>query len=152
MAVLSIRGRRPTLARARSLALIAAIALIGGACGGTLRPQASGQVVRISERDFTISAPRTIAAGDVTLRVTNTGPDHHELLVARLQDGRLPMRSDGMTVDEGLLARRDLPGLEPGGRGAVRDLHLHLRPGRYLLFCNMSGHYLGGMQTVLVVR
>jgi uncharacterized cupredoxin-like copper-binding protein len=28
---------------------------------------------------------------------------------------------------------------------------LHLRPGRYELFCNMAGHYLGGMRAELVV-
>ena len=27
-----------------------------------------------------------------------------------------------------------------------------LDPGRYVLFCNMYGHYLGGMHAVLVVR
>jgi uncharacterized cupredoxin-like copper-binding protein len=26
-----------------------------------------------------------------------------------------------------------------------------LRPGRYELFCNMAGHYLGGMRVQLVV-
>ena len=41
--------------------------------------------------------------------------------------------------------------LEPGQPGSVRELALHLRPGRYVLLCNMSGHYLGGMHTELVV-
>jgi uncharacterized cupredoxin-like copper-binding protein len=31
-------------------------------------------------------------------------------------------------------------------------LRLHLRPGRYVMFCNMSGHYLGGMDTDVVVK
>ena len=31
-------------------------------------------------------------------------------------------------------------------------LDVHLAPGRYKLLCNMSGHYLGGMHTALVVR
>jgi uncharacterized cupredoxin-like copper-binding protein len=42
--------------------------------------------------------------------------------------------------------------LEPGASGDVRDLQVHLTSGRYVLFCNMSGHYLGGMHRVLVVR
>jgi hypothetical protein len=150
MDVLSIR--RPAFARALSLALVAAIALIAGGCGGSSRPHARGPVFRVDERDFSISAPRQVDAGDVTLRVDNLGPDGHELLVARLGNGDLPMRSDGLTVDEEALARRGLRALEPGVSGAVRDLQVHLTPGRYVLFCNMSGHYLGGMQTVLVVR
>jgi uncharacterized cupredoxin-like copper-binding protein len=31
-------------------------------------------------------------------------------------------------------------------------LRVRLTPGRYEFFCNMSGHYLGGMHTVIVVR
>jgi hypothetical protein len=144
--------RRPASARALSLALIAAIALIAGGCGGSSRSQARGPVLRVDERDFSISAPRQVDAGDVTLRVDNLGPDGHELLVVRLGNGGLPMRSDGRTVDEEALAHRGLRALEPGASGAVRDLQVHLTPGRYVLFCNMSGHYLGGMHRVLVVR
>jgi uncharacterized cupredoxin-like copper-binding protein len=146
MDVLSLRS-----ARALSLALIAAIALIAGGCGGS-RPQARGPLLRVDERDFSISAPRQVDAGDVTLRVDNHGPDGHELLVVRLGNGVLPMRPDGRTVDEEALAQRGLRALEPGASGAVRDLQVHLTPGRYVLFCNMSGHYLGGMHRVLVVR
>ena len=29
---------------------------------------------------------------------------------------------------------------------------MHLEPGRYVLFCNMEGHYMAGMHTVLVVH
>jgi hypothetical protein len=152
MVALSVRCRRPSRARARSLALIAAIALVAGGCAGASQPRTRGPVLRVSERDFSITAPRSVAAGEVTLRVANTGPDEHELLVARLGNGGLPMRSDGITVDEELLAHRYLHGLEPGARGAVRELPLRLTPGRYVLFCNMSGHYMGGMHAVLVVR
>jgi uncharacterized cupredoxin-like copper-binding protein len=42
--------------------------------------------------------------------------------------------------------------LEPGDPETVRELAVHLVPGRYVLLCNMSGHYLGGMHTVLVVK
>jgi uncharacterized cupredoxin-like copper-binding protein len=33
----------------------------------------------------------------------------------------------------------------------VEEVLLHLKPGRYELFCNMAGHYLGGMRAALVV-
>ena len=36
--------------------------------------------------------------------------------------------------------------------GAVRTLHLKLAPGRYIFFCNMAGHYLGGMHHEVVVQ
>ena len=62
------------------------------------------------------------------------------------------MRSDGLTVDEESLQRREVGVLEPAEASAVRDLRVRLTPGRYVLFCNMSGHFIGGMHRVLVVR
>jgi uncharacterized cupredoxin-like copper-binding protein len=34
----------------------------------------------------------------------------------------------------------------------VRTLRLKLTPGRYVFFCNMAGHYLGGMRHEVVVQ
>jgi hypothetical protein len=81
--------------------------------------------VRVSERDFRIGAPLQLAAGDTRLQVHNLGPDQHELIVVR-QSSRLPLRADGLTVDEDSLARVKAGGLEPGAPGAVRELDLHL--------------------------
>lgn len=107
-------------------------------------------VVRVTERDFRISAPKQVRSGDLLLSVRNRGPDAHELIVVR-DSARLPLRRDGLTVSEEKLEPVKVGGLEPGHRGSVRELRLHLAPGTYELFCNMSGHYLGGMHTKLVV-
>jgi uncharacterized cupredoxin-like copper-binding protein len=143
--------------RARSLAAVFAAGLVslaaaalyvagpGGAAPG-------GRVVGVSERDFRISAPARVRAGEVVLRVQNRSPDDHELIVVRSTGMRLPLRSDGLTVSEEALQHAEVGALEPGSPGAVRELRLTLTPGRYVLFCNMEGHYLGGMHTVLVVR
>ena len=97
-------------------------------------------------------APKTLSAGEVVFRVHNKGPDAHELLVVRAPDARLKMRSDGLTVDEESLQRSEVGVLEPAEAPAVRDLTLRLTPGHYVLFCNMSGHFIGGMHRLLVVR
>ena len=55
-------------------------------------------------------------------------------------------------MSEEKLDRVTAGALEPGHPGSNRKLRLHLAPGRYVLFCNMSGHYLGGMHTELVVE
>jgi uncharacterized cupredoxin-like copper-binding protein len=107
--------------------------------------------VRINEHDFGIQAPKAVHPGEITFLVRNQGPDDHELIVARETRGRPPLRSDGLTVDEEALSKVIAGGLEPGAPGSVRRLRVTLRPGRYVLFCNMSGHYLGGMHTVLIV-
>jgi uncharacterized cupredoxin-like copper-binding protein len=108
--------------------------------------------VRVTERDFRISAPKLVAAGDVNLVVRNNGPDTHELIVVRGNGARLPLRRDGLTVDEEAVLKRTAASLDGGAPGSVRRLSVHLAPGRYVLFCNMAGHYLGGMHTELVVR
>ena len=44
--------------------------------------------VRVTERDFRISAPPQLAAGDVRLAVHNRGPDDHEFIVIRRDAAR----------------------------------------------------------------
>jgi uncharacterized cupredoxin-like copper-binding protein len=132
------------------LPLLGVLAVALAPAAGAAKPAPAR--LSVVERDFAIQAPRFVPAGDVTLVVRNTGPEDHELLVVRSPSARLPLRRDGLTVDERALDAATAGALEPDGPGASRALHLHLRPGRYVLFCNMSGHYLGGMHAVVVVR
>jgi uncharacterized cupredoxin-like copper-binding protein len=138
---------RPAALVAGALACVGVLGLAG--CGGS--SSAGVRVVRIGERDFHISAPRHLAPGRVKLVVANDGPDLHELIVVRDPSGPLPMRTDGLTVNEEALAPVELGSLEPGAPDSVRGLTVTLRPGRYEIFCNMAGHYMGGMHAVLVV-
>jgi len=108
--------------------------------------------MHVSERDFRIGAPKRLGAGTVDLAVRNAGPDAHELIAVRTDGGRLPLRSDGATIDEEALEDVEVGALEPGEPGAMRHLRIRLKPGRYELFCNMAGHYAGGMHRQLVVR
>jgi len=132
-------------------AILFGIALIAAALGAP-KGAAQQRIVQVVERDFHITvSPRTVPAGTVVFRVANHGPDAHELIVVR-DDGTLPMRTDGITIDEDAIEKATAAGLEPAPAGAVRELHVRLRPGRYVLFCNMYGHYMGGMHSVVVVR
>ena len=69
----------------------------------------------------------------------------------RVPKGGLPLRTDGITISEEKLAPETAGGLEPAESGAVRDLSVQLRPGKYEVFCNMSGHFMAGMHAKLVV-
>jgi uncharacterized cupredoxin-like copper-binding protein len=136
------------------IVLAAAVSGCGSAFGGSVGSVGSvGQVVRVNERDFEIAAsPKQVSAGTVTFESENHGPDAHELIVVRLHGAPLPFRSDGMTVSEEALKGAIVGALEPGAPGSMRRLEVHLGRGRYVLLCNMSGHYMGGMHTVVVVR
>jgi uncharacterized cupredoxin-like copper-binding protein len=112
----------------------------------------AGPLLRVTERDFRIKAPRSIEAGRVRLHVHNLGPDTHELLLVRVRSGYLPLRTDGLTVDEDKLEPLHPVNVEGMERGKSEEVRVVLAPGRYVLFCNMAGHYLSGMRATLVVR
>jgi hypothetical protein len=138
----------------RALVVLSVTALVGvlAGCGGSgtgRRPTASA--IPITERDFHISAPSYLKAGGYTFRVHNEGPTDHELIMAPAPAGTLPIRPDGLTVQEEAISRLEPGSLEPGAPGAVRDLTVQLKPGRYVFFCNMEGHYMAGMHAEVVV-
>jgi uncharacterized cupredoxin-like copper-binding protein len=131
-------------------ALVAAQLLLAG-CSSDEREAESRSAASVVEKDFNITAPKTIAAGDVDIAVKNLGPVSHELIVARGTAADLPLRHDAVTVDEDAIEPRIVGALEPVGAG-VHELDLNLEPGRYVLLCNMNGHYRSGMHTEVVVR
>jgi uncharacterized cupredoxin-like copper-binding protein len=129
-----------------------ALALLASCSSGSSHHAAAAPTVRVKERDFRITvAPARVRAGTVRLVLRNEGPDTHELLLVRSSRGALPLRSDGLTVDEETLDRATVGVIEGKEPGTKEELLLHLKPGHYELFCNMAGHYLGGMRAELVV-
>jgi uncharacterized cupredoxin-like copper-binding protein len=137
----------------RRAAFAIVVVLVASGCSAGGHSHGATTTARISERDFKITAASyQLPAGDVDLSVTNHGPDAHELIVVRETDTGPPMRADGLTVNEDAVDSSTLGSLEPGEPGGVRHLRVHLTPGRYILFCNMAGHFLGGMHTELVVH
>jgi hypothetical protein len=127
-----------------------------GVCGvlitgcGSASSSPGGSVVRVTERDFQITGPKQVPAGTVVFRVRNDGPDDHEFIVVRLGPSPIPLRADGMTVNEEALKSSTVGALEPGPPGSVRTVAIDLVPGRYEMFCNMEGHFMGGMHQVFV--
>ena len=131
---------------------LAGVLIAASGCAGEDAARSGTRIVRVSERDFAIKAPKRLAAGEVDIAVRNHGPDAHELIAVRTDGARLPLRTDGATIDEEALEDVELGALEPGEPGGLRHMRVRLKPGRYELFCTMAGHYAGGMHSRLVVR
>src|ERR1700704_3113961 len=90
--------------RAAVYPVAAALLVVVGCSSGRAPAGVARNVVTVTEGDFHISVAQTRAtSGDVVLSVHNRGPDDHELIVVRARDSALPLRADGVTVDEDAL-------------------------------------------------
>jgi uncharacterized cupredoxin-like copper-binding protein len=151
----SARGlfRRGNGARRISRAIFAAAALglaTIGACSPS--PEANGTPVDLTLHDFHITpSSDTVAGSDVVFQVHNAAPATHEFVVVPtdLPPDALPLAPDGISVDEDAFHTAGEISEVPAGTTAT--LELHLPPGRYVFFCNLEGHYLGGMHGALQV-
>jgi uncharacterized cupredoxin-like copper-binding protein len=119
-------------------------------------PTASqGAVVNVLLDDFHVRRTTASAAsGEVRFQLANNGPSTHEFIVVRTDRAaaQLPLQRDGLTVDEEGPNVDDVDEAEGLDIGDRRTLTLDLAPGHYVLFCNMEGHYLGGMHAAFTVR
>ena len=100
-----------------------------------------------------IASPATVKAGKVTFVVTNKSKDLvHEMIVAPLGNAEkpLPYKAPDEAVDEDALG--SLGEVEERDPGKAGTLTVDLKPGKYVLFCNVPGHYMAGMWTLLSVE
>jgi len=125
------------------------LVLVGGC---TSKEPAGGAPVGVTLRDFHITTDRpTVPAGDVVFNVHNEAPITHEFVVVRtdLPADDLPIGLDGLSVNEDWLT--GVGEIDEVPDAQTDALQLNLAPGRYVFFCNLEGHYLGGMHGVLEV-
>ncbi len=94
-----------------------------------------------------------VAAGKVTFDVTNDSKETiHEMVVAPLAnaDATLPfVEKDNEVDEEGAGHLGEVSELDPGKSGS---LTVEMKPGTYVLYCNVAGHYAAGMWTVITVK
>jgi uncharacterized cupredoxin-like copper-binding protein len=118
-------------------------------------PTPRGTLQNVLLKDFEVQQEATVVpAGTVSFRIRNQGPTTHEVIFVRteLAPDKLTLQGDGLTVDEearGIKFIDEVEGLDIDDR---ETLDLDLTPGHYVLYCNLEGHYLGGMYEALTVR
>ena len=90
----------------------------------------------------------TAPAGIVSFQVTNTSKDTvHEMIVMYLKDPTKPLPyidKDSKVGEDKAFDKGEVSELNPGKSGTVT---LVLKPGKYLLICNVAGHFAAGMWT-----
>ena len=118
-------------------------------------PTPSGTPVNVLLQDFKVRMDAAVVpAGTVSFRLLGQGPTTHEFIVVRTDRSpdKLPLQPDGLTVNEEALGVElvdEANGLDIDDR---QTLDLRLAPGHYVMYCNLEGHYLGGMYAALTVR
>lgn len=94
----------------------------------------------------------TVAAGEVTFEVVNDSKSIiHEMVISPVADASVPLPyiTDEEKVDEDAAGHLgEVAELDPGQSGALR---ITLTPGTYILYCNIPGHYILGMWSLLTV-
>ncbi|HEY8001501.1 MAG TPA: plastocyanin/azurin family copper-binding protein [Solirubrobacterales bacterium] len=118
----------------------------------TSAPAAGGETLTIEMGEFYYKPDAVEAkAGTVTIDAPNAGSAPHELVLAKTGDdpARLPTGSDGSVDEEAL----DVPGeISEVAGGADGTVTLDLDAGKYVIFCNLPGHYSSGMYGSLTVK
>jgi uncharacterized cupredoxin-like copper-binding protein len=99
------------------------------------------------------ASPSTAKRGAVTFDVTNLASAIvHEVIVVPITDENkvLPFDESRNKVDtDSLQPLGSVNEIEPN---KTVSLTLNLGPGKYLLYCNIAGHYMAGMWTVVTVE
>ena len=152
LAAVRVRARPARSAFIVALSLLSVAGLTACSTGSSSE---SGSRIDVTMRDFGIKVSRrSVPAGVVVLHVTNSGPSTHEINVdlTNYRAGRFPLQRDGLTVNEDAEGLRRIDSIEQVNLHRTEDLTLHLKPGRYVLWCNLEGHYLGGMHETFDVR
>ncbi len=94
----------------------------------------------------------TVPAGEVTFQVANASKGMiHEMVLSPVADATkaLPYLADLEKVDEDAAGHLgEVAELDPGANGA---LTITMKPGTYILYCNIPGHYIMGMWTLVTV-
>ena len=153
---------------------LAGIALVSASCGddssttakGTAsaqtKPEVSAARVDVTVKEWSISTAATsIKAGEVRFFAKNTGKELHELIVlgSDTDPAKLPTYGPADKPAEGhAVGDVDEATVTPAGEiddiavGATKDATFELKPGKYVLFCNLPAHYAQGMRVAFTVN
>ncbi|MBC7460655.1 MAG: cupredoxin domain-containing protein [Thermoleophilia bacterium] len=142
----------------RSVLGIAAISLVAAGCGSASSSSSTssskssgtkGDTITVTAGDLFFQPKSYEAtAGKVKVVLKNTGKMEHEVIVLKTDTAfdKLVPGADGRVSEDASVG--EVSETKPG---ATKSTTLTLKPGAYVLVCNIPGHYAGGMRSPLIV-
>lgn len=154
---------------ARSSRLLAVFSILFGlalvpACGGdddeegSQAEGTSGTTVNATlghsdTGEYTISLDRESApAGEVTFTIKNEGEIVHEFEIVKSEVAATELPVEAGKADVEAEGGEEIDEVEDIETGAETELTANLEAGKYLLVCNLPGHYEQGMVTAFTVE
>lgn len=131
------------------VAVLALVVVALGGCGGG----EDGVSVGLDEFTIDVSPART-QAGHVQFQVRNRGDVPHTLLVLRtdIEPDDLPVEDSAVDVEaEGIEVVLDSRDPLEASPAVTLAMAADLDRGRYVLICNIPGHYRSGMRVRFAV-
>ena len=108
----------------------------------------SSATAKVSMKEWGFApAPAKVKAGKVTFVVKNVGFLSHEFLVLKTKTAANKLRVKGTTaVVSGVVGK-----IKQFRGGVTKTLALTLKPGHYVLLCNLPAHYKAGQHVDFTV-
>ena len=106
--------------------------------------ESAATTIRVTENEtpkwFIKASPVQTKPGQVTFAVKNAGKLAHEFVVLKtnIAPAKLPVKG-GKASEPGKVGK--IPSFKPG---ATKRITLSLKAGKYVLICNIKGHYKAG--------
>jgi uncharacterized cupredoxin-like copper-binding protein len=126
------------------------VLVLGAAVAGSAFASGSATGVTVKLKEFKVLASgTTVKAGKVTFTVTNVGKINHEMVVMKsnLPPGKLPVNANHRVPEKGVVG--EAGDIHPG---QTKKVTLTLPAGRYVLLCNIAGHYVAGQYSGFVTK
>ena len=130
------------------------VTIVAVACSAAATPTPVMQTVVVELDEWSVRPDKTsVSAGDVTFEARNVGTIAHELVVLKTDLAADELVLEGTQVSEEasgeLIGEIEEDELGPGQSTANT---FGLASGKYVLFCNIPGHYQSGMLADFEVR
>ena len=133
-----------------SHALLLGIAMTVASCAAAAENIPADVDLAVTMKDYRVELNvTTLKAGTVKIGVKNAGGMEHsfELLKTDLPFDKLPTTGDARAREDGLVKQ-----IKSIAVGKVSTITADLAAGKYVVICNVAGHYQLGMRAALTVE